>query len=282
MKKFWKPMWEKMIKWVKFVSFWQILTVIIIFIGYYFYRDWVTHTSYQIVRWCFSNPEVTRNVIYIVALLVSIFGGYCLHRRTKATEQGLTVEQFTRAMEQLASDKISIRIGGILSLEQIAEVHETERTKIIQIIAARIRELAPKKYTKKLELRNKRIDIEFAVHTLARIAEPLSKNEKRDLCQLDSTNLSYLFFPDVNLSHFGFIGTNFTNAVFFGANFTGTDLNGTNLSDTDFFASEGLTSEQISTAFSWEGQPPINLPDRLKPPPTKIRPPNLPRLPRNE
>ena len=100
-------------------------------------------------------------------------------KNAETAEHGLTTERLTRAIEQLASEKVSIRIGDIRSLEQIADTHKEERTKIIQILSARICELAPVDYTKMesdKELRG-RHDIVSAIEVLAKVAEPFG--EKR-------------------------------------------------------------------------------------------------------
>ena len=239
----------------------------------------------------YKNTDIGRNLILLVA---GIVGWYFLARRTKAAEedvitakatamiaeQSLSADALTHAVEQLADEKSSIRLIGISSLEQIARTRRQDRRKITQILSARIREVAPKKYTKELELRNKRIDIEIAVKTLARIAAPLSKDEKKDLCGLQSTNLSYLFFGHDDLSYFNLRGTDFTYSILVGIDFTGASLFGSNLSDADLLGAKGLTQEQIDKAFCWEEQPPASLPDGLKPPPTRERPQDMPRLPR--
>lgn len=89
-------------------------------------------------------------------------------KNAETAEKGLTTERLTRAIEQLAHEKPSIRLGGICSLEQIAKIHEEERKKIMQILSARIRELAPLGDTKKSKEWRERPDIESAIKVLGR------------------------------------------------------------------------------------------------------------------
>lgn len=222
--------------------------------------------------WVEANPEVARNLILLIA---GIVGWYFLHRRSEAIQQstqtakqGLTVEWLTRATEQLDSEKISIRLVGIRSLEQIAETHEEERTKIIQILAARIREIAPPGPTRKFKDRHKCLDIEFAVEALANIATPLDDN-KYLFCELQETNLSGLRFFGTDLSYFILTGVNFSNTYFSGVNFEGAVVDEVNLSDVDFEEFCGLTQEQIDVSFYWEGERPPALPNDLTLPPSK-------------
>ena len=225
--------------------------------------------------WTEANPSVARNLILLMA---GIIGWYFLHRRMEAIEQstqtakqGLTVERLTRAIEQLDSEKISIRLVGIRSLEQIAETHEEERTKIIQILAARIREIAPPGPARKTEERHKHLDIEVAVEALANIAAPLSIN-KYLFCELQETNLSGLRFYGTDLSYFVLTDVDFSNTYFSGVDFEGAFFNGVNISGIEFEEFYGLDQEQIDKAFCWEGEQPYFLPDDFNPPPSKKKP----------
>ena len=185
------------------------------------------------------NQDALRNLILLTA---GVVGWYFLYQRTKTADQskkaaeqsaeatrknaitaenGLTAERLTRAIEQIAHEDASVRLGGILGLEQIADVHEEERYKIARVFVSFIRnqaaknsERAKKDYTEsgvlKLEdeeefsaYRAQRLDIEAAVNTLANIALGLDKQEqfkeqynekKQHLCDLRKTDLRGLRF----------------------------------------------------------------------------------------
>jgi shikimate kinase/uncharacterized protein YjbI with pentapeptide repeats len=86
----------------------------------------------------------------VVALLVTL-------RRQRATEFGLGLqyddlaqkeqdaverritELFTKAVEQTGSDKAPVRLGGLYSLERIAQDHEQHRQTIVEVICAYLR-----------------------------------------------------------------------------------------------------------------------------------------------
>jgi Pentapeptide repeats (8 copies) len=59
------------------------------------------------------------------------------------SRDGQITERFTRAIDQLGSDNVDIRIGGIYTLERIARTSETDRTPIGEILAAFVRSHAP-------------------------------------------------------------------------------------------------------------------------------------------
>ena len=58
------------------------------------------------------------------ALIAALIGGYFLYRRTQAAEQTLNVERFTRAIDHLTNKDLFVRLGGIIGLEQIANIYK--------------------------------------------------------------------------------------------------------------------------------------------------------------
>src|SRR4051812_10346009 len=58
---------------------------------------------------------------------------FALNRRGQATER------FTRAVDQLGSDKLDVRLGGIYALEQLAFDSEREHESIMEILSAYVR-----------------------------------------------------------------------------------------------------------------------------------------------
>ena len=65
-------------------------------------------------------------------------------QRTLAmTEQGQVTDRYTRAIEQLGSDRLDVRIGGIYALERIARDSAADRTTIGEVLTAFVRTHAP-------------------------------------------------------------------------------------------------------------------------------------------
>lgn len=262
--------WKKrVINWAERPIFWeQLITSAILLIIAYSYLE-------TIVDWFFETAEDRRNLILVIAGLI---GGYFLLRRTRAlernaktaeqnaviAEQGLTVDRLTRATEQLTNKKTAIRLSGILGLEQIALSHEGERKKVIRILSAFVRDIAPLGCTRKEEERHNYVDIEAAVDALANISAPL-EDEKCLFCDLQETNLSGLRFFNTNLSFFSFAGANISNTFFFNVNFEGTELSGVNISNTTFEDIMGEPWESREKSFYRKGQAPNTLPYGLEP-----------------
>ena len=168
-------------------------------------------------------------------------------KNAEIAEKGLAVERFTRAVEQIANQDLSVRLGGVLGLEQIAYTQdEGETIKIARILATFIRAQAGKNSERtekdiatynrsKPEIiddfsiyRAQRLDIEAAVHALANIAlimleeyfEQEDSKPKRDLCDLRNTDLRGLHFNEIDLSNFNLRGIDFSYANLMKTNFT--------------------------------------------------------------
>ena len=57
--------------------------------------------------------------------------------------EGQITERFTRAIEQLGSDNLDIRLGGIYALERIASGSEADRGPILEVLTAYVRGHSP-------------------------------------------------------------------------------------------------------------------------------------------
>ena len=235
--------------------FWELPILLVAGAGSFIWFFWKP-------LWMEMDQDAVRNLILLIA---GIVGWYFLSRRTKAaeqdaktaqqnaktTEQGLTVERLTHAIEQLANKNSSIRLGGILGLEQIADTHGEERKKIARILVSFIHTRAIKDHesteknitTSKVPepeteeefsaYRAQRLDIEAAVNALASIASKLEQqnqfqeqyNEKKQhLCDLQDLDLRGLRFVRADLSSFEFAGADMRGAWLSHANLTGSNF----------------------------------------------------------
>ena len=74
-----------------------------------------------------------------------LFGLYFTARNLQVSQEGQITERFTRAIDQLGSDKIEIRLGGIYALERIARDSERDHWPIMEVLTAYVREHAPRR-----------------------------------------------------------------------------------------------------------------------------------------
>ncbi|WP_327581629.1 pentapeptide repeat-containing protein [Nonomuraea sp. NBC_00507] len=67
---------------------------------------------------------------------------YFTARNAQTARQGHITDRYTKAIEQLGSDKIDVRLGGIYALERIARDSARDHPTVMEVLAAFIRENA--------------------------------------------------------------------------------------------------------------------------------------------
>ncbi|MEV8087481.1 pentapeptide repeat-containing protein [Streptomyces nigra] len=94
--------------------------------------------------------DVRTTLLQVVGGLVVLFGAYATWRQLRVSQDGLRAAQegyvtdrFSRAVDQLGSDKLDVRIGGLHALWRIAEQSARDREAIISIQAAYLRTHLP-------------------------------------------------------------------------------------------------------------------------------------------
>jgi|GEM_PF-572720 len=112
----------------------------------------------------FGNPkhrffalETTKTIISAVSLTATVIAGIGLFLNYYNANERLITERFSKAVEQLGSDKIETRLGGIYALERISKDSEKDYWTIIEILTAFVREhakLPPEKSVKPITLKN--------------------------------------------------------------------------------------------------------------------------------
>jgi ABC-type multidrug transport system fused ATPase/permease subunit len=61
----------------------------------------------------------------------------------RLTRQGQMTERFTQAIEQLGSDKLEIKLGGIYSLERTAQEEQNYHWPVMEVLTSYVRQHAP-------------------------------------------------------------------------------------------------------------------------------------------
>ncbi|WP_308210247.1 pentapeptide repeat-containing protein [Amycolatopsis iheyensis] len=87
--------------------------------------------------------NVRATLLQAVAGLLVIAGAVATWRQVQVNREGQVTERFTRAIDQLGSDNIDVRIGGIYALERVARNSAADRPQVQYILAAFIRRHAP-------------------------------------------------------------------------------------------------------------------------------------------
>ena len=82
--------------------------------------------------------------LFLIAGVVATWRQVQVSRRQlEILREGQITERFTRAIEQLGSDNLDIRLGGIYALERIAFGSEADRGPILEVLTAYVRGHSP-------------------------------------------------------------------------------------------------------------------------------------------
>lgn len=224
-----------------------------------------------------------RTTLAQIALgLVVLIGAYLTLRRVRATEQQVRAaeqtveisreqqitERFTRAIEQLGSDKLAIRLGGIYALERIArDSPDKDHWQVMEVLTSYVRENArrvePSEEDNEKSERQISTDIQAILTVLGRRDSRYERPEQQlslrganlrgadlsganndanwarinlfgaDLAKanLAKANLAEAVLRDADLSGACMFDTNFTKANFIDANLGGANLSNANLTE---------------------------------------------------
>jgi hypothetical protein len=72
---------------------------------------------------------------------LAALGSLAMATRThRLTQQGQITERYTKAIEQLGSDKLDVRLGGIYALERIAKDSRRDLPTVVEVLSAFVRE----------------------------------------------------------------------------------------------------------------------------------------------
>jgi hypothetical protein len=150
-------------------------------------------------------------------------------RRThELTEQGQVTDRYTKAVEQLGSDKPDVRIGGIYALERVARDSSRDHPAVMEVLTAFIREHSrepwplPRTEEEDADLvESTRPDIQAALTVVGR------RNREHDIPS-----------RPINLAGAKLIRADLAGADLGGAKLTRADLSGADLTSADLTSAD--------------------------------------------
>jgi hypothetical protein len=162
-------------------------------------------------------------------------------RTHELTEQGQVTDRYTKAIEQLGSDKLDVRIGGIYALERIASDSRRDQPTVMEVLAAFIREHSRERWPEPGPdnddgedlVRLTRPDVQAAASVLGR------RDWERDVRRIDlsGANLSRADLggevPRAVFRASAVLGADFRDADFRQADLSGANLTEANLVGAD-------------------------------------------------
>jgi hypothetical protein len=193
-------------------------------------------------------------------------------RTLEVTEQGHITERYTKAIEQLGSDKLDVRLGGIYALERLAQDSpQRDHPTVVEVLGAFVREgsrrhgIPPPKQDMVDEAAENPdagapgtdakprpgTDLQAALSMLGRLPQQpnLSRGDLTGAqvagAQLGGANLSGAQLGGANLSGAELGGANLSGARLSGADLPGARLSGANLQGARLGGAQALTLSQI-------------------------------------
>jgi hypothetical protein len=219
--------------------------------------------------------------LFAACALIYTARNFTLSRRTfELTEQGQVTDRFTKTIEQLGSDKLDVRIGGIYALERVARDSAKDHPTVMEVLTAFIREHSREPWPVNGEgeqqgEKKTRPDIQAAVTVVGR-RDAQHDRRRIDLsgANLSGANLSGANLAGANLwqrahreaydmtvptGRFFYVlrgadlhGADLSGAILSGADLHGADLSGADLHDADLTGlwnpAVGLTGVDLTDA----------------------------------
>ena len=198
--------------------------------------------------------------VFAAGALVFTARNFTLSRRTlDVTEQGQVTDRYTKAIEQLGSDHLGVRVGAIYALERIMIDSPRDHPTIVEVLAAFVRESTqlpdpddrdPDPEPPATDLQalmtapGPATDVQAALTVLGR--RPSGREERGRL------NLRSTYLPGADLAAADLRGVDLTGADLHRADLQGADLTGAHLFFADltraFLNRANLTRANLSSA----------------------------------
>jgi uncharacterized protein YjbI with pentapeptide repeats len=198
--------------------------------------------------------------LFAAGALIFTARNFTVSRRTlELTEQGQVTDRYTKAIEQLGSDKLDVRIGGIYALERVARDSARDLPTVMEVLTAFIREHShepwpPPDSSGREPERSTRPDVQAAATVVGR------RDAERDIRHIDLTgadltraNLTGALLRDTDLTRAILFAADLTAADLTGADLTGGNLTGAHLTGAHltgaWLAGARLTDARLTSAY---------------------------------
>jgi uncharacterized protein YjbI with pentapeptide repeats len=205
------------------------------------------------------HTAITQTRTSLVAMLAAIgaAGGLAFTARTyRLSREGHITDRYSKAVEQLGSDKIEVRLGGIYALERLMRDSPSDRPTIVEVLAAFIRQHAPRSSRLALPARgappsvpdHPAEDVQASLTVLGRrhpVYNGLAINLRR--INLMGANLSGAGLAGADLREAGLAGADLREAGLAGADLREAGLAGADLREADL-AGANLTKAILTDA----------------------------------
>jgi uncharacterized protein YjbI with pentapeptide repeats len=217
-----------------------VLGLAIIWVLFVPTADWLAYHDVGSVTGSLHEMAVDNARGRLLTLAAGLFAVGALvftARNFALSREGQVTDRYTKAIEQLGSDKLDVRIGGIYALERVARDSVRDHSTVMAVLTAFIREHSqeqwplPGRPASLAQERLTRPDVQAAVTVVGR-RNPEHDAQPIDLAGADlaHANLAGANLYSVNFTRANLTGTaNLAHALLYEVNLTGANLNSANL-----------------------------------------------------
>ncbi len=204
-----------------------------------------------------------------LALLVALYFTWrrvgAAEKGVRLAEQGQITERFTRAIEQLGSSELAIRLGGIYALERIARDSERDHWPIMEVLTSFVRQKAPWSEEAAMyedentPLPSTRADVQAVLTVIGRRERSAARESGRVLdlrwCDLRGADLTGAHLEGASLEsahlEWAYLGeAHLRGANLYGAELARTHLEGADLSHANLLGDPGMEGAERSAAIA--------------------------------
>jgi hypothetical protein len=163
---------------------------------------------------------------------LAALGSLAMATRTyRLTQQGHITDRYTKAIEQLGSDKLDIRLGGIYALERIAIDSKRDHPTVVEVLGAFVRERSQPSENGPAASTT---DLRAAVTVLGRLPHLVGVSRGNLAgARLAGADLEWADLEGADLREADLREANLTDANLRRANLAGADLAGADLAGTN-------------------------------------------------
>lgn len=160
------------------------------------------------------------------------------------SQQGQITDRYTKAVDQLGSGKIDIRLGGIYALERLAADSPRDDRTVYDVLCAFVREHDPKPGAKTPYIPD--TDIQAALTVIGR-RKPRNDGFTPELEKIRTAgvDLRRVRLPGADLDLADLARANLNGANLRGASLVGANLKGADLRNADLRNARGVFADQI-------------------------------------
>jgi len=235
-----------------------VLALVIAWVLFVPGADWLAHHDVGSAKGPLHQTAVDAARGRLLTLGAGLFAAGALlftARNFTLAREGQVTDRYTKAIEQLGSEKLDVRIGGIYALERVARDSARDHPTVMEVLTAFVREHSHERWPPsdpagQERARSARPDIQAAVTVVGRGAYLFRADltgADLHVAKLDVANLHRAVLIDTDLTGADLRGATLTQAYLTGADLNRADLHSATLTEA-YLRGANLTGANLTGA----------------------------------